>query len=165
LCRSARPIPAIGVEPRRRSTHPRIRGRETEKSPEALAAERDAELDKLTVRARLAVGRAGELTTEKLREILRALVARAQEGGHVGTNAARLVFELASKATEDEDKADELGDDLTWDQMTQEQRAVARARADALARSLSLDELGDGDPQGQGTPAPPSRPPDPRARE
>jgi hypothetical protein len=145
LCRSARPIPAIGVEPRRRSTHPRIRGRETEKSPEALAAERDAELDKLTVRARLAVGLAGELTTQKLRAVLDALLDRALEPGHVGTNAARLVFELAGKATEDESNADELGDDLTWEEMTPQQRAVARARADALARKLELGELGGSD--------------------
>jgi hypothetical protein len=114
------------------------------------SAARDAELDKLTVRARLAVGLAGELTTENLRAILASLVKRAQEPGHVGTNAARLVMELAGKVTEEQAEPDELGDDLQWSDMTPEQRAVARARADALARELGLVEDGENSGEGEG---------------
>jgi hypothetical protein len=57
-----------------------------------------------------------------------ALVVAADGGsGHVQVQAARLVFELAGKATEDDDSEDELGYDLRWEDMTPEQRAVARA--------------------------------------
>ena len=42
-------------------------------------AERDAELDKLTVRARFATGLAGELTASNLRSVLQGLLQKAQE--------------------------------------------------------------------------------------
>lgn len=65
--------------------------------------ERDAELDKLTVRARLAAVTARELTVPTLADIFRQLIDRALHGsGHVANAAAKLIFELASAVNEDE---------------------------------------------------------------
>jgi hypothetical protein len=105
------------------------------------AAARDAELDKLTVRARLATGLAEELTTETLRQVLHNLATLARGDGHVAVNAARLLMELARKATDEDGQPDELLPDQAYEDMTKEQQAVARARADALARKLQLGEL------------------------
>jgi hypothetical protein len=130
------------------------------------AAQRDAELDKLTVKARLAVGLAGELTTENLRAVLANLTKLAKGDGHIAVNAARLLMELAKQATDD-DEDDELTDDLTWDEMTPAQRVIARARADALARSLELGDLGIGVAgKGEESTSPaPAAPTDPRTPE
>jgi hypothetical protein len=107
----------------------------------APSAARDAQLDKLTVQARLAVGLAGELTTERLRDVLTGLVRRAQGDGHVANGAAKILLDLSRAATEGGEE-DELPMDARWEELTPEQRAVARARADALAQKLALGEGG-----------------------
>jgi class 3 adenylate cyclase len=107
----------------------------------APSAARDAQLDKLTVQARLAVGLAGELTTERLRDVLTGLVRRAQGDGHVANGAAKILLDLSRAATEGGEE-DGLPMDARWEELTPEQRAVARARADALAQKLALGEGG-----------------------
>jgi hypothetical protein len=81
------------------SSHEWPRGRREKKAQQ----ERDAELDKLTVRARLAAVTVRELTVPTLTEIFRQLIDRALHGsGHVANAAAKLIFELASAVNEDE---------------------------------------------------------------
>jgi hypothetical protein len=86
------------------------------------------------------------------RAVLAGLKTRAAGDGHAANGAAKILLDLARAAAEDDDRADDLPPDLEWDDMTPEQRAVARARADALARKLQLGEL-----EGSDLEAPPNR--------
>jgi hypothetical protein len=71
------------------SSHEWPRGRRERKAQR----ERDAELDKLTVRARLAAVTARELTVATLTEVYRHLIDRAvHRSGHVANGAAKLVL-------------------------------------------------------------------------
>lgn len=124
----------------------KAREERTRKEREAAArAERDAELDKLTTRARLAVGLAGELTSEKLRDVLAGLLTLATSASseHARVQASKLVLELAARAVEDDGGA-EPPDGKTWEELTPEQRAAAMAALDRfILEQASLPEASD----------------------
>ena len=115
----------------------------------AARAERDAELDKLTVRARLATTGAAELTTVALRQVWQQLLTQATQGsGHVQVNAARLVFALASAAVEDD--GGEEPDGVVWEELTPAQRAAAMAALDRHIIEVSaLEEVEEGAREGE----------------
>jgi hypothetical protein len=107
------------------------RARRTEKERERKAqAEQDALLDKLVVRARLATITASTLTAAELRELIEGLKRRAKGDGHVANQAAQQLLTIAREAIAD-DPDDPKG--VSWDDMTREQRAAARA---ALERHI-----------------------------
>lgn len=116
-------------------------------------AQRDAELDKLTVRARLATGVAGELSAANLRSVLANLLHLAQGQGHVAVQASRLLLDLAQASVHDDGGSEPEG--VAWADMTPAQRAAARVALDKhILQLAALEEAQEKEGvQEQGTPA------------
>jgi hypothetical protein len=102
--------------------------------------ERDAELDKLTIHARLAAVTARELTVATLTQVYRQLIHWPVHGsGHVANGAAKLVLELGRAAIEDEPEHIE---GVAWENMTPAQRAAAPGVIDReIVRLARLEEV------------------------
>jgi hypothetical protein len=66
----------------------------------ARQREADAELDRLTLRARLAVKGAQHLDAKTLDDVFSTLVSRAVGDGHVANGAAKLLLDMARAAVE-----------------------------------------------------------------
>jgi hypothetical protein len=67
----------------------------------AHAREADADLNKVALRARLAVIGAGTLDAQSLRRVYDKLLARALGNGHVANGATKIVLDLARASVED----------------------------------------------------------------
>lgn len=101
--------------------------------------ERDAELDNLTVRARLATVGARKLTSEVLDQVYDRLIDQAlHEDGHVRRQAIQLVLQLAAAAIEDEDDTDPSTIE-SYKDMTPAQRATYRAGLDKRIMELGRE--------------------------
>jgi low affinity Fe/Cu permease len=99
--------------------------------------ELDAELDKLTVRARLATVSARHLDSATLNALFARLKDQAlNDSGHVARQAAETLIRLAKESVVDEDDQDT--DAISLEDMTPAQRAAFRARVER--RLLELDE-------------------------
>ena len=107
----------------------------------AAAAERDAELNRLTVQARLATAIAAKLTYADLAELIAGLVERAKGNGHVANGAAAQLLAMARVASGDEGDADTEG--MDYADMTPAQRAARRAE---LQRALEEWRASEGAP-------------------
>jgi hypothetical protein len=110
----------------------------------AHAREADADLNKLALRARLAVIGAGQLDAQALTDVYAGLLARALGDGHVANGAAKILLDLARAAVEvptDDPDAKPLAE------MTPEERIAMLARLDKRLRDEAGDEVepGDGD--------------------
>jgi rubrerythrin len=103
--------------------------------------ERDAELDKLTVQARLATVGARKLTAAVLAQLYDELLDQAMNStGHVKRQAIETVFRLAQLAVEGDDDPE----GVAWADMTPAQRAAARAIVEKeLAELAKLAETGE----------------------
>jgi hypothetical protein len=106
---------------------------------EAHAREVDADLNKLALRARLAVIGAGQLDAQALTDVYAGLLARALGDGHVANGAAKLLLDLA-RASVEADVTDP--DAKPLEELTPEERVALYARL--------LETLGDGDEGGDG---------------
>jgi hypothetical protein len=103
----------------------------------AHAREADADLNKLALRARLAVIGAGQLDAQALTD-----VATGHDSGHVRVQASRLLLDLARASVED---APEDPDSKPLVEMSPEEKVAMLARLDKALREMDETELEDGE--------------------
>jgi hypothetical protein len=128
----------------------------TARREKARQRETDVELDKLALRARLAVIGAGKLDAAALQRVYDGLITRAQGDGHVANGAAKILLDLA-RATVDDVVRDT--DATPLEEMSMEERAALYARVLAATEGDDAgDEVqpGDGDEADPGKAIPPS---------
>jgi hypothetical protein len=142
-----------------RSRHPRYPSpANDEPRPDGwplTAREADADLNKLALRARLAVIGAGRLDAATLDTVYSKLIERATGDGHVANGAAKILLDLA-RATVEVPTDDP--DHKPLEELTPEERIALFVRLDKRLREEAGDEIepGDGD---QADPAKATSPP------
>jgi hypothetical protein len=84
----------------------------------------DAELDKLALRARLAVIGAGKLDAAALQCVYDGLLSRAMGDGHVANGAAKILLDLARAAVDDDVRST---DATSLEEMSRDERVALYA--------------------------------------
>ena len=104
----------------------------------AQSRKADAELDRLALRARLAVIGAGQLDAQALTDVYAGLLARARGDGHVANGAAKILLDLA-RTTVEVDPTDP--DTKPLEDMTAEERIALFVRLDKALREEDGEEV------------------------